>query len=273
MVLLRWGGGDDERKRRRGTPTTRAVARKLRDRLTAQTPGASVPVVTSSFAGILLGLLVGVRHAFEPDHLTAVSTLVSEARDGRRGAVLGAIWGIGHTLSLVTVGIVLAIVDASLPGQVAATFELAVSAMLILLGARAIMIAIRSPGRGPLRAHSHGTFAHAHPDGAPHIHLAGRAVAWRPLVVGLIHGLAGSGALTALVFAELPGAALRIIYIATFGLGSVAGMAIASGVAGVSLRAAANARDVRRTLSLVTGVASIAVGVLWSIPMMHVLLA
>jgi hypothetical protein len=229
--------------------------------------------VTASLTGLLLGLLVGLRHAFEPDHLTAVSTLVAEASNGRRGALLGAIWGLGHTLSLLVVGTVLLLVGASVPQHLAAGFECAVSAMLILLGARSIAHAIRDGGTGPLTPHRHGPLEHAHHQAAPHIHVAGRPIAWRPLVVGLIHGLAGSGALTALVFAELPTTMLRIAYITLFGLGSVAGMAIASGVAGASLHAVARQPATRRTLSVIIGAVSIVVGVLWSIPMVAVLLA
>lgn len=229
--------------------------------------------MTASFGGILLGLLVGLRHAFEPDHLTAVSTLVTETRDGRRGALLGAMWGVGHTVSLVVVGLVLMIIDASLPERVAAGFELAVSAMLLLLGVRAIARALRPPRGATATPHRHGPHTHAHPEVVPHIHVAGRVVAWRPLVIGLVHGLAGSGALTALVFAELPTAALRLLYITLFGVGSVAGMAIASGVAGLSLHAAASHDRTRRTLALVTGALSVAVGVAWSVPMLKLLLA
>lgn len=228
--------------------------------------------MTASLTGILLGLLVGLRHAFEPDHLTAVSTLVTEARDGRRGAWLGAIWGLGHTLSLVLVGVVLLAAGATLPVHVAAWFEIAVSGMLILLGARSIAKALR-PGEAPATAHSHGEVAHTHGAIIPHLHVRGRVVAWRPLLVGLVHGLAGSGALTALVFAELPTVALRLIYITLFGLGSVAGMAIASGVAGASLSAAAHKPSTRRALSLVTGAVSIVVGFVWAVPMIESLRA
>jgi len=235
-----------------------------------------VPAVTASLTAIVLGLLVGLRHAFEPDHLTAVSTLVTEARDGRRGALLGAVWGLGHTLALVVVGVVLMIVGARLPAHVAASFECVVSVMLVLLGLRSIVRAIRPAGTGleaPTAAHRHGPFVHAHADATTHIHVGHRSVAWRPLVVGLVHGLAGSGALTALVFAELPTTLLRVAYITLFGFGSVAGMAIASGIAGLSLHAAARHPRTRRTLALVTGAVSIVAGVLWAIPMVGVLLA
>ena len=229
--------------------------------------------MTASLTGILFGLLVGLRHAFEPDHLTAVSTLITDAHGGRRGAVLGAIWGLGHTLSLMVVGVVLMIVGASLPAHVLAGFEIAVSAMLVLLGVRAIVRAVRPEATGAGVRHRHGVVEHTHADGAPHLHVSGRIVAWRPLVVGLVHGLAGSGALTALVFAELPTTALRIVYIALFGFGSVSGMAIATGLAGVSLRAAVRQPSTRRRLAFVTGAVSIVVGCLWAIPMIEVLLA
>ena len=90
-------------------------------------------------------------------------------------------------------------------------------------------------------------------------------------MVGLVHGLAGSGALTAFVFAELPSAALRLVYITLFGLGSVAGMAAASGLAGRALHAMAGRPTARRALSMVAGVVSIVVGLVWAIPVIAVL--
>ena len=223
----------------------------------------------ASVGGLVLGLLVGLRHAFEPDHLTAVSTLVNETADARRGAILGAIWGLGHTISLVIVGVALMMLGAVLPENVAAAFECGVAVMLIGLGARAVVRAARDVAHAPELPHRHGPRAHAHATDAPHIHVAGRTWRWRPLLVGLVHGLAGSGALTALVFAQLPGTVMRVAYIALFGLGSVAGMAIASGVAGASLRLVANGPRARRTLGLVTGCLSIVVGILWGIPMVQ----
>jgi high-affinity nickel-transport protein len=211
--------------------------------------------VSSTAIGILLGLLVGLRHSFEPDHLTAVSTLVGETRDLRGGAMLGALWGVGHTLALVAVGAVLLAVGASLPERAAVIFELCVAGMLLVLGARAIVVALRAAS-----PHGHG----ATPD---HGHPAVRTRAWRPLAIGGVHGLAGSGALTAIAFAELPGAGARLIYMVVFGLGSIAGMALASGAAGVTLRVVARSGGTRRGLGLVTGALSIAVGVLWSLPL------
>lgn len=221
--------------------------------------------------GILLGLLVGMRHAFEPDHLTAISNLVVETSGARRGALLGAIWGLGHTLSLLVVGLVLLLVGAVLPANLAAGFECAVAVMLIVLGARSILHAARTGGS--VTRHSHGAHEHEHASEAAHLHLGAKTFAWRPLAIGLVHGLAGSGALTALVFAELPGNALRIAYITLFGLGSVAGMAIISGVAGASLGAVARGPNMRRGLAYATGAFSIVIGIIWGIPMVQILTA
>ena len=223
-----------------------------------------------SLGGMLLGLVVGVRHAFEPDHLTAVSTLVTEARGARRGALLGAIWGLGHTIALIIVGAVLMVLGVVLPARVAAAFECAVAIMLVGLGLRAIVVALRDGARGPTTTHRHGEVAHTHA-GPVHVHVGGKALSWRPLVIGLVHGLAGSGALTALVFAELPGTATRLIYITLFGLGSVAGMAIASGLAGATIRQVASGARTRRRLGLATGALSVVIGVIWAAPMVAIL--
>lgn len=223
----------------------------------------------ASLGGVLLGLVVGVRHAFEPDHLAAVSTLVTDARDVRRGALLGAIWGIGHTLALVVVGVVLLAVGGLVPARVESGLELAVAVMLIGLGTRAIVRAVRDGRAGRIAAHSHGGAAHRHaaPDGG-HVHLGTATLAWRPLAIGIVHGLAGSGGLTALVFAELPSDAARVVYIALFGAGSIAGMAIASGLAGMSLARVARAPEQARRLGALAGVLSIVVGVAWGLPLL-----
>src|SRR5688572_16550448 len=111
----------------------------------------------SSLAGILLGLLVGLRHAFEPDHLSAVATLVTEARGARRSALVGAVWGVGHTISLFVVGVVLIGIGDALPDRVAAMFELCVSALLVSLGVRAIVRAVAEGRRGAAHEHAHAT--------------------------------------------------------------------------------------------------------------------
>ena len=221
-------------------------------------------MVTSSIAGMLLGLLVGLRHAFEPDHLTAMATLVTETRDVRGGAALGALWGIGHTISLVVVGAILIGLGLVLPTRVAVVFELAVSVVLVGLGVRAVVRAWREGVVGPARPHAHGGRGHLHAGPDLHLHLGRWTLAWRPLAVGLVHGLAGSGALTALVFAQLPSTAERIVYISVFGVGSIVGMAAASAFVGASLGMFHRGQ---RWLTLGAGALSIGLGIAWSVPL------
>jgi high-affinity nickel-transport protein len=215
-------------------------------------------------AAVSLGLLVGARHAFEPDHLAAVSTLVTSSRGVRGAAVLGLLWGIGHTLALLAVGIALVAIDGALPARVGAAFELVVAAMLIVLGARAVVQGVRNRG-GDSAPHRHGGIVHVHAGAGEHVHVGARAIAWRPLTIGIVHGLAGSGALTALAFAELPTSSARVLYMVVFGIGSIAGMAIATGLAGAALQHVARGPTTRRCLAIATGIVSCVVGVSWAL--------
>jgi sulfite exporter TauE/SafE len=199
-----------------------------------------------TFSGCLLGLLLGVRHALEPDHLAAVSTLVADARNPFRGAILGAAWGIGHSVSLLGVGLVLSLFRAELPASLAKLFELGVCVMLVVLGVRAIARARRSSP-----AHQH---PHDHPHDHPHERGDGAdRFATRSLFLGVVHGLAGSGAITALVIANLSTTAERLFYIALFGFGSIVGMMMLSGVAGWPLARLARRPRAAFALLVVTG--------------------
>jgi len=213
-----------------------------------------------------LGSLLGVRHALEPDHLAAVSTLVTRERGGWRAALLGAWWGIGHTLSLLVVGVVLVVLRAELPAAAADFFEFAVAVMLVVLGIRALYLAARQGPRGPAHVHHHGAVVHRH-EGAPaHVHIGHWTLARRPLLVGAIHGLAGSGALTALVLTTLPTTATRLSYILLFGLGSTAGMAVLSSVLGWPIARLQGHAGFARGLSALVGCVSIALGLFWGYP-------
>jgi hypothetical protein len=212
--------------------------------------------------GWLLGVLLGMRHALEPDHLTAVSTLMTTStgsRNGMRAAMLGASWGLGHTLSLVAVGAVLVLFQAEMPARVAELFELFVAIMLIVLGVRAMA----------------GTTRHVHirlrPEGFGET--SGWTMTRRPLIVGAVHGLAGSGALTALVLATLTSTAARITYMTLFGFGSMAGMALLSGLLGWPLAKLGTNRSVTRALAVAVGCLSIGLGLFWAYPLTSRLLS
>jgi hypothetical protein len=195
---------------------------------------------------IALGLVVGARHAFEPDHLAAVSTLVGSSRSPKNAIGLGLLWGLGHTLSLLVVGIALILLGGVMP---------------------AMWIGLRNRD-GHAGPHRHGGVEHVHGGAGDHVHVHGRAIAWRPLTIGLVHGLAGSGALTALAFAELPTTGARVLYMLMFGTGSIAGMAVATGITGVALQQLAHGPGTRRAFSLGTGALSCAVGVAWALALL-----
>ena len=228
--------------------------------------------VLDLLASSSLGSLLGMRHALEPDHLAAVTTLVTEQRSSYKAALLGACWGLGHTCALVVVGGVLVALRAEMPAHVADLFEFFVALMLVVLGVRAILQATRQGNSGPVHAHRHGGRVHVHGASAPHVHIGTWTLARRPLIVGAVHGLAGSGALTALVLATLPTTTAQLTYVGLFGLGSTLGMAMLSGLLGWPLaRLGANQR-LARGVSLVVGCMSIALGIAWGYPFVAKLL-
>ena len=210
-----------------------------------------------------LGSLLGMRHALEPDHLAAVSTLVSEERGSYKAAFLGACWGLGHTLALVAAGAVLVVLRAEMPARMADLFELLVAAMLIALGVRAVVLAARQGRSGPVHAHHHGGHVHVHATGAAHVHIGTWTLALRPLIIGAVHGLAGSGALTALVLATLPTTAAQLAYMGLFGLGSTIGMAALSGILGWPLARLGTNPALARALSVTVGIVSTGLGIAW----------
>jgi ABC-type nickel/cobalt efflux system permease component RcnA len=129
--------------------------------------------VITTLLGLLWGLAQGVRHALEPDHLAALSTLVAERRSARSAASYALAWGVGHALVLLVVGGALQLVRARLPDRAGALFELAVAAMLVGLGARALGRAYVDAAAGApvAHAHAHARRAHAHAGPADHVHV------------------------------------------------------------------------------------------------------
>jgi hypothetical protein len=210
-----------------------------------------------------LGSLLGMRHALEPDHLAAVTTLVTGERSGYKAAFLGICWGLGHTAALIAAGTILVILRAEMPVRAADAFEFCVALMLIALGMRAIVLAARQGAAGPAHVHHHGHTMHVHQGAPAHVHIGAWTLARRPLIIGALHGLAGSGALTALVLAALPTTAARLTYMALFGIGSTLGMAVVSGLLGWPLARLGANQTVARTVSLTVGCVSTLLGVWW----------
>ncbi len=180
-----------------------------------------------------LGLILGLRHALDPDHIAAVSTIVSESRSVRRSSLIGTCWGLGHTMSLLVAGVLVIALKIQISDRLALWMEFAVALMLILLGLKAVLKPLRG-WRIHVHQHAHGGSSHSHvhlhrpseEHAHPHRHLIRSGA--RPFLVGLVHGMAGSAALMILVLATIPSALAGLIYIAVFGLGSVGGMLIMS---------------------------------------------
>jgi nitrile hydratase accessory protein len=225
----------------------------------AGAPTAVPPVGFAASAA--LGSLLGMQHAFEPDHLAAVATLMTGERTSAKAAWLGACWGLGHTLTLLAGGIALVVCRAEMPPLLADTFELSVVLLLVGFGARAIYLA--ACGALPRRTHSHAT-----PARSSRIAAIDRWTLARPLLVGAAHGLAGSGALTTLVVATLPSTATRLGYLALFGIGSTLGMVALSGLLGWQIARMGTDRAVVRAFSLAVGCASAVLGLFWGYPLL-----
>lgn len=194
-----------------------------------------------------IGLLLGFRHAFEPDHLAAVSTLAT--RPGARlwsAARLGLVWGVGHTATVGVVVAVILVLGLELPARLWPAAELLVAALLMLLGS--VVIWRYARGRWHMHAHSHAGSAephvhlHSHAHETGHAHRHARPDARRSLGFGIAHGLAGSGAIAALLVAAAPDTTSRLIYFATFGGGTILGMLLVSLTLGVAVRVAAGKR-------------------------------
>ena len=215
-----------------------------------------------------LGSLLGMRHALEPDHLAAVTTLVAREHSGVKAAFLGACWGVGHTFALVAVGAALVVVRREMPSHLTDAFEFGVAAMLIVLGTRAIAQSARRGSATSPHSHQQRFAVHQHDAVPPHVHIGTWTLARRPLIVGAIHGLAGSGALTALVLTTLPTTAARLTYMVLFGAGSTVGMAALSGLLGWPLARLGSHGGVIRAVSFAVGCLSTTLGLAWGYPIL-----
>lgn len=196
---------------------------------------------------LFLGFLIGMRHALEADHVAAIASLAT--RNGSVSATVkqGVAWGLGHTITLFLFGSIVIMMDSVIPEDMAHGLEIAVGAMLIALGGDVIYRVIRD--RIHFHAHRHeqgNTHFHAHShrgesehSRSSHQHSHEKQFPVRALMVGLMHGMAGSAALILLTLETIKSPLLGILYIALFGIGSLLGMAALSFAIAIPLRASA----------------------------------
>lgn len=222
-----------------------------------------------------LGFLIGMKHAIEADHVAAVASLATRARSVGETARFGIAWGLGHTVTLFVVGGVVLLADVAMPERVALGLELVVGVMLVGLGIDVLVRMWRQ--RTHFHSHAHDGSAHFHAhrhdqaprhDAVAHAHVHPRGLPVRALVVGLVHGMAGSAALVLLTLSTITSVWLGMGYILLFGLGSIAGMAVLSCAIAVPLRLSADRMAwASQALSGVIGVATIVLGasVAWRI--------
>jgi high-affinity nickel-transport protein len=188
-------------------------------------------------AVVLLGFLLGMRHATDPDHVVAVTTIVAQQRSLRRAARTGILWGVGHTATIFLVGgaiIVLKVQISAIPPRLGLTMEFAVAVMLVVLG-------LLTLAGGERRVADSTT---------------------RPLTVGFVHGLAGSAAVATLPqVALIPNPIWAVAYLGVFGVGTIAGMMlVTASIAAPTLMATHKFAGLNHRLRIASGVASIAFG-------------
>ena len=249
---------------------------------------AEILLMTSLLAILALGFMLGMRHATDPDHVVAVTTIVAGHRNVRSAALIGAAWGVGHTLTILLVGSGIILFKWVIPPRLGLGMELAVAIMLIVLGVANLagtMRWIRRQRRELKQAHvhshvhGHGDYVHTHPHGhQPETHphpddatplaridqrLAGVSAyrLTRPLVVGIVHGLAGSAAVALLVLAAIQTPLRSVLYLLIFGLGTIAGMMLITAAISIPfVLGGGQFLRLQRSLRVASGLISLAFG-------------
>ena len=230
------------------------------------------------------GFLLGMRHATDADHVIAVTTILNRSRRFLDTTLIGALWGLGHTITVVLVGVLIIAFNIVIPPPVGLAMEFAVALMLIGLGVLNLtgglrLITDRFTPPAPMHAHdhAHATGAHAHlhghgsddrlapprPSGTGIVASLGWFHLIRPVAVGLVHGLAGSAAVALLVLATIQDTGTALVYLVIFCLGVAAGMAILTTVIGLPIMIGSRrSAQINRWLTIGSGLLSLAFGLL-----------
>jgi high-affinity nickel-transport protein len=248
--------------------------------------------MTSGLAILAFGFFLGMRHATDPDHVIAVSTIVSRERSIGKAAFIGVLWGLGHTLTILFVGASIILFGLAIPARAGLTMEFCVGLMLVFLGVLNLTGAMKWIGEKFSPAHPKVTGEHAHiheHDTKLHFHwhshtpasehhadtlpppqviekkFAGLGFyqAIRPLFVGIVHGLAGSAAVALLVLSTIRAPKWAVLYLLIFGLGTIAGMMLITSIIALPFSFAGYRFDwLNRGLVTGSGILSLAFGLL-----------
>lgn len=234
--------------------------------------------MSSLLAVTVLGFFLGMRHATDPDHVIAVTTIVSRHRTASGAAAIGALWGVGHTLTIMVVGAGIILLGWVIPARVGLSLELSVGVMLVVLGLMNLS-GLTPSAKVHVHPHPHGDYVHTHlhghePESHPHAPdqtPLGRLDRWlgglglyqlaRPLIVGVVHGLAGSAAVALLVLTTIGNTGWAVLYLLVFGVGTIAGMMlITAAIAWPFAHGGRRFTGLHAGLRVASGVISLAVG-------------
>ncbi len=203
-----------------------------------------------------LGFLMGVKHAFDADHIAAVSTLAYD-KSLKNSSLLGLFWGFGHAISLALVGLIILLLKISIPEKISLSFEFIVGIMLVILGLNVLITINRN--KIHFHKHKHGNLEHIH----FHSHkiMKKHCHEHKSFFIGVIHGLAGSAALTLLVLTTINLIWIGLIYILIFGIGSMLGMMLISGLISLPFKLISKKFEkTQKFLSISAGLLSIFLG-------------
>ncbi|HEV8201328.1 MAG TPA: urease accessory protein UreH [Candidatus Polarisedimenticolia bacterium] len=220
-----------------------------------------------------LGFLLGLRHALDADHIAAVGAMVSERPGWRTALRTGLLWGLGHSAALFIAGLLVIGLHLVIPEMLARALEAAVALMVLLLGGTALARALRSRADWHSHYHAHGRRVHRHlhfhdaTDGHDPHHIA--RIGLKPLLVGTLHGLAGSAALTLLVLARIASPTTGLAYLAIFGIGSIGGMALLSVGIGLPFTATLALPRWNLALRVAAGAAGVVFGIVYALSQFH----
>jgi len=219
---------------------------------------------------LILGFLLGMRHAIEADHVAAVASMTTRTKSLREAMRLGATWGLGHTLTLFLFGSIVIFSDSVIPDTMALSLEFVVGIMLVILGVDVIRRMRKERVHFHLHKHDDGVkhfHAHSHQgegqhQKSTHEHTHQKGFHLRSLFVGMMHGMAGSAALIVLTLQTVSSPIMGLVYIALFGFGSVFGMAVLASIIMIPLHhSAKNLTRFYHGFQTTIGVGTIALGV------------